>query len=221
MPKKKNRVFDVVIIADRSGSMGEGGILPEAINGYNEFVKQQHDQPGETKVTTVLFDDRYEVLYDRVPLAAVAEMTREVYVPRGNTALLDAIGKTIATFDERFAKSRAKSEKIDEDVIVCIITDGFENASREFSNEQVKALIAEREKMGWEFIYLAANANAFTRQAIATYGINQLGTKMGSTISMDSVQDSYRAAVSMTASYRDSKMSAKPMVAKTDEGPVG
>ena len=154
---KNNKPKDVelVFILDRSGSMG--GIESDTIGGYNSMLsKQKKEKTGKVSVTTVLFDDQYELLYNQVPIEKVSPMTEEEYYVRGSTALLDAIGKTVMQVKENQDKKEIKDK-----VLFVIITDGMENASREYRVEQIKKLIEERkEKDNWEFLFLGANIDA-------------------------------------------------------------
>ena len=154
---KNNKPKDVelVFILDRSGSMG--GLESDTIGGYNSMLsKQKKEKTGKVSVTTVLFDDQYELLYNQVPIEKVSPMTEEEYYVRGSTALLDAIGKTVMQ-----VKANQDRKEIKDKVLFVIITDGMENASREYRVEQVKKLIEERkEKDNWEFLFLGANIDA-------------------------------------------------------------
>ena len=154
---KNNKPKDVelVFILDRSGSMG--GLESDTIGGYNSMLsKQKKEKTGKVSVTTVLFDDQYELLYNQVPIEKVSLMTEEEYYVRGSTALLDAIGKTVMQ-----VKANQDKKEIKDKVLFVIITDGMENASREYRVEQVKKLIEERkEKDNWEFLFLGANIDA-------------------------------------------------------------
>ena len=154
---KNNKPKDVelVFILDRSGSMG--GLESDTIGGYNSMLsKQKKEKTGKVSVTTVLFDDQYELLYNQVPIEKVSPMTEKEYYVRGSTALLDAIGKTVMQ-----VKANQDKKEIKDKVLFVIITDGMENASREYRVEQVKKLIEERkEKNNWEFLFLGANIDA-------------------------------------------------------------
>ena len=154
---KNNKPKDVelVFILDRSGSMG--GLESDTIGGYNSMLsKQKKEKTGKVSVTTVLFDDQYELLYNQVPIEKVSPMTEEEYYVRGSTALLDAIGKTVMQ-----VKANQDKKEIKDKVLFVIITDGMENASREYRADQIKKLIEERkEKNNWEFLFLGANIDA-------------------------------------------------------------
>lgn len=153
----KKGLTELIFIIDRSGSMG--GLEGDTIGGFNAMLKEQQAVEGEAFVTTVLFDDQYELLHDRINIKAISPLTEKDYTVRGNTALLDAVGKTIHKI-RRVQKSTAEDYRA-EKVLFVIITDGAENASRKYTAEQVKALIQhQREKHGWEFIFIGANMDA-------------------------------------------------------------
>ena len=148
---------ELVFILDRSGSMG--GMENDTIGGFNSMLARQQGEPGECRITTVLFDDKYEILHDRIDIKAVSPITNREYFVRGQTALLDAVGRTInkivgvqknTTADHRAAK-----------VLFVITTDGLENASREFDYDKIKSMIElQKSKYNWEFIFLGANIDA-------------------------------------------------------------
>ncbi|MBR4448030.1 vWA domain-containing protein [Methanobrevibacter sp.] len=144
-PSSEN--LDLIFVMDRSGSMG--GSEEDTIGGFNSFIQREKDKNLNTHVTTILFDDQYEVLYKRKPINEVSKLTGEEYWVRGCTALLDAIGKTINTLDK----------EIDNKVLFVIMTDGMENSSREFSKEQIRSLIANH---NWEFIYIGADIDSYS-----------------------------------------------------------
>jgi len=150
------KTAEIAVILDRSGSME--AIATDAIGGFNAFVDSQRRQPGDARMTLILFDDRYEVPIKSQPLAQVPLLTRQTFVPRGSTALLDAIGRTIKKMTDSFA-ARPVANRPDT-IIVAILTDGEENASRTFSQAHIADLIAEKRAQGWEFIFLAANQDA-------------------------------------------------------------
>lgn len=153
---KINRT-ELVFILDRSGSMS--GLEDDTIGGFNAMLDKQKKEPGQAVVTTVLFDDQYELLHDRIDLRGVAPITEQEYFVRGTTALLDAIGRTIHKIDaaQRHTAPELRADK----VLFVITTDGCENASREFTLPQIKTMIQrEREKYGWEFLFLGANIDA-------------------------------------------------------------
>ena len=158
MKKKENgRKAELVFILDRSGSMS--GLESDTVGGYNSMMEKQRESGMDITVTTVLFDDRYELLHDRVKLDELKPMTNEEYFVRGSTALIDAIGKTFKKI-ERAQEHTAAAHKADK-VIFVITTDGYENASHEFRAEDVKRMVEKkRTSNGWEFIFLGANIDA-------------------------------------------------------------
>jgi len=143
---------EIVFILDRSGSMG--GLENDTIGGFNGFVKKQA-KDGQTSLTTVLFDDRYEIIHNGID-AGKAVLTEKEYYTRGSTALLDAVGKTITDVGNRLNETPETSRP--GKVIFVITTDGLENASREFSYNEVKKMITHQtETYNWEFIFMGAN----------------------------------------------------------------
>jgi len=153
----KKGLTELVMILDRSGSMA--GLESDTIGGCNSMLKKQQKTEGEVLVSTVLFDDRSEVLYDRVPLAKVPQMTEKEYYVRGCTALLDAVGGAIHHIGNvhKYAREEDRPEK----TIFVITTDGMENASRIYSYDRVKQMVErQKEKYGWEFLFLGANIDA-------------------------------------------------------------
>lgn len=158
----KKGLTELVFIIDRSGSMN--GLEDDTIGGFNSMLRQQQAVDGSATVTTVLFDDQYELLHDRVDIQKVEPMTRKTYIPRGSTALLDAIGKTIHNI--RKAQKEAKEEDRAEKVIFFIITDGQENASKHYTASMIQERIRHQEKKhGWEFIFFGANMDAIAEAA--------------------------------------------------------
>ena len=148
---------EIAFILDRSGSMGH--LTGSTISGFNEFLEKQKSLPGEAKLTTVLFDNAYELLHDAVDIKEVRPITTNEYWTRGCTALYDAVGKTIDDIGARLAAT--PEEERPSRVIVVITTDGYENASREYSQADVKNKITHQtEKYSWEFIFLGANINS-------------------------------------------------------------
>lgn len=151
---------EIIVILDRSGSMES--IAKEVINGFNSFVKEQQEQPGKARLTLVQFDDKYELNYEGVKLSKVPALE---FVPRNMTALYDAIGRTLNEQGKRIV-----DEKWADLVIVNIITDGAENASKEFDQPIIKEMVSKAEKDGWKFLFMAANQDAFA--AARSYGIS-------------------------------------------------
>lgn len=163
----KKNLTELVFILDRSGSMA--GLEEDTIGGFNAMLKKQKAEPGEAYVSTVLFDNVSEVIHDRLPLDRVPAMTGREYYVRGCTALLDAMGGAIHHIGNvhRYAREEDRPAR----TLFVITTDGMENASRRYDYGQVKAMIErQKEKYGWEFLFLGANIDA-AREA-ARFGIS-------------------------------------------------
>jgi uncharacterized protein YegL len=157
---------EIAVVLDRSGSME--AMRLEAQNGFNHFLESQQKLPGEVRLTLVLFDHKYIVEHNGVPVAEICPLDERTYVPRGTTALLDAVGRTINTIGERLAKTPESDRPAK--VLIVILTDGLENASQEFKRPQILEMIKrQREVYGWEFLFLGANQDAI--QAGSAIGI--------------------------------------------------
>ena len=158
---------ELVFILDRSGSMS--GMEKDTIGGFNSMIAKQRGEPGEALVSTVLFDNDIEVIHDRVPLEKVSLLTEEEYFVRGCTALLDAVGGAIHHIGNvhKYAREEDRPEK----TLFVITTDGMENASRKYTYEKLKGMIErQKEKYGWEFLFLGANIDA--AKEAARFGID-------------------------------------------------
>lgn len=148
---------EVVFILDRSGSMS--GLEADTIGGFNSMIAKQKKEEGEAYISTVLFDDQTEVLYDRVPIQRVEPMNDNQYYVRGCTALLDALGGAIRHIGNvhKYAREEDRPEK----TLFIITTDGMENASHKYSYDKVKKMVERQKKeYGWEFLFLGANIDA-------------------------------------------------------------
>ena len=168
--KKKNDEMDIVFLLDRSGSMS--GMEDDTIGGYNSYIEGQKD--NNVRITTVLFDDKYEMISNRTNIKDIKKLNRKSYYVRGCTALLDAIGKTINYIESKNPKK----------VIFIITTDGLENASREYDKNKIKKLIKKHND--WEFMYIGADIDSYSesesigisRKNTANYKKDKMGTKM-------------------------------------------
>ena len=153
----KKNLTELVFILDKSGSMS--GLEKDTIGGFNSMLEQQRKVNGECVITTVLFDNHYELLHDRIDIRAVQPITGKEYYVGGSTALLDAIGRTIHKIGT-VQKNTAEAYRA-EKVMFVIITDGEENASRHYSSMQIREMIQhQKERYGWEFLFLGANIDA-------------------------------------------------------------
>ena len=174
---------EVVFILDRSGSMS--GLEADTIGGFNSMINKQKKEDGEAYISTVLFDDQTEVLYDRVPVSKVEPMNDKQYYVRGCTALLDALGGAIHHIGNvhKYAREEDRPSK----TLFVITTDGLENASRNYSFKDVKKMIErQKEKYNWEFLFLGANIDAIevagnmgiSRDRAANYNCDETGTAL-------------------------------------------
>lgn len=195
MSKKKTKLqeeTEVIVILDRSGSMSS--ISEATVNGFNEFIKEQKGAKGKAFITLVQFDDSYQVDYKNVPVEAVSDLINgETFVPRGMTAMLDAIGKTI------------NEVKTDRDVVCVIITDGHENASKEYTKDTVFKLINKKTKKGWSFLFLGANQDAI--KAGGDLGINR-GNSMNYDATVKGATQAFQSMSANTVQYRSAKFTA-------------
>ena len=164
----KKGLTEMVFILDRSGSMG--GLEKDTIGGFNSLIEKQKKEEGEAYVSTVLFDNDVEVLYDRIPLNKIEPMNEKQYYVRGCTALLDALGGAIHHIGN--IHKYAREEDVPEHTIFVITTDGMENASHEYTRKKVKEMVEKQQKKyGWEFVFLGANIDAIS--TAESYGIPQ------------------------------------------------
>ena len=197
---------ELVFILDRSGSMA--GLEQDTIGGFNSMIAKQKKEAGEALVSTVLFDNEATVIHDRLPLSEVPPMTEREYFTRGCTALLDAVGEAIHHIGN--IHKYARKEDVPEKTLFIITTDGCENASRRYDYETVRRMIErQKEKYGWEFLFLGANIDA-AREA-ARFGIgadravNYKCDKAGTALNYEVISEavgSIRAAKPLSASWK-------------------
>ena len=190
---------ELVFILDRSGSMA--GLEADPIGGVTSMLAKQRATPGEAVVSTVLFDHETQVIHDRVPLKEVKDLTREDYYVRGCTALLDAVGGAIHHIGN--VHKYARKEDVPEKTLFIITTDGMENASKRYDYRKVKEMIErQKDKYGWELIFLGANIDAAREAArfgigedkAVTYRSDSVGTRLNYDVIADAVADYRRAA---------------------------
>jgi uncharacterized protein YegL len=179
-----DNLSDIICIVDRSGSMD--AIRSDAIGGFNAFLSDQKQQPGEAKLSLVLFNHEYKLVYDNVDIANVPPLDENTYRPQGMTALLDAVGRTIDAVGQRLSETPEPERPAK--VIVAILTDGLENASADYSRSKVADMIRhQQQKYSWDFIFLAAN-----QDAIATASTISIAAK--DAISFDATGEGVRNA---------------------------
>ena len=164
----KKNLTEMVFILDKSGSMS--GLEADTIGGFNSMIERQRKEPGEALVSTVLFANESTVIHDRVDIRKVELMTDRQYSVGGCTALIDAIGQAIHHIGN--VHKYAREEDVPEHTIFVITTDGMENASHRYSSDEVKRMVnRQKEKYGWEFLFLGANIDAV--ETAARFGISE------------------------------------------------
>jgi uncharacterized protein YegL len=194
----KKGLTELVFILDKSGSMA--GLETDTIGGYNAMLKKQQAVEGECRITTVLFDNNYVLLHDRIDIRAVRPMTEKEYSVGGTTALLDAMGRTIHKIVniQKNTHEAYRAEK----VMFVIITDGYENASREYTVERVRSLIQHQtDKYGWEFIFLGANIDAV--ETAQNFGISR-DRAQNYHADSDGIELNFRVMGETITAYRES-----------------
>ncbi len=203
----KNNITELVFIIDRSGSMA--GLENDTIGGFNSMIKKQKKQDGKCYVSTVLFDDRIEVVHDRVELSSIKEMTENDYCVRGCTALIDAIGSSIHHIAN--IHKYARLEDVPQNTLFVITTDGMENASHRYTSDEVKCMIEQqKKKCGWEFIFVGANIDAVETAKHFGIGedraVNYHADSKGTAVLYDSVSEAVcnmRACAPMASDWSE------------------
>ena len=198
---------ELVFILDRSGSMA--GLEKDTIGGFNSMLEKQRKEPGDAVVSTVLFDNQAEVIHDRVALADVPDLTDREYYVRGCTALLDAVGGAIHHIGN--VHKYARREDVPEKTLFIITTDGMENASRRYTYDKVRRMIEhEKEKYGWEFLFLGANIDAaaeakrfgIDESMAANYHCDEEGTALNYEVISEAITSVRACASPLSADWK-------------------
>ena len=207
----KKNLTELVFILDRSGSMA--GLEKDTIGGFNAMIEKQKAEAGEAYISTVLFDNESEVIHDRLPLRDVPRLTDREYYVRGCTALLDAVGGAIHHIGNvhKYAREEDRPEK----TLFVITTDGMENASRRYSYEKVKDMITrQKEKYGWEFLFLGANIDAAREAARFGIGADRAANYHADTVGTGVI---YEAVSETVCNFRASRPMAADWKRNIDE----
>lgn len=207
----KKGLTEVVFILDRSGSMS--GLEADTIGGYNSMLEKQKTGEGEVIISTVLFDDKIEVIHDRKPITEVKPISGEEYYVRGCTALLDAVGGAIHHIGH--THKEADTNDVPEKTLFIITTDGMENASKKYTYDKIKKMVEKKKKkLGWEFIFMGANIDAISvasqfgiaKNRAVRYESDSVGTRLN-----------YNVMSNLISSARMCQSSAKMTQAFNDE----
>lgn len=194
----KENLTEIICILDKSGSMGP--LTNDTIGGYNSYIKSQQEEQGEAYLTTILFNEDHYCLHDHVNIKDVKPITSNEYSAFGGTALMDAIGDTINIVGNRL--SNTPEEERPSHVIFVITTDGYENASKEYTRNQIKSMIEhQQEKYSWEFLFLGAGIDAY--QEAHSIGIGGMRAMSVTTDSLG-VQNVYCSIANASKSIRNS-----------------
>lgn len=200
--KKAQQTLHVTMVIDRSGSMAS--VRSDVIGGFNELLKEQQNQDGECRLTVNQFDSvGFDTLFEAMDVKEVRDATDEDFSPRGWTPLFDAIGRTITQAQIRSESPDGKDEK----VLIVILTDGFENASIEYNQSQIKALIAAKESQGWIFTYLGANHDSYLQAGQMGFARASTQNYAGDSYGTRAVMSNVSAAVSSTRTRMKGGMS--------------
>lgn len=198
---------ELVFILDRSGSMS--GLEKDTIGGFNSMLEKQRKEPGDAVVSTVLFDNETEVIYDRVVIADVPNLTDKEYFVRGCTALLDAVGGAIHHIGN--VHKYARKEDVPEKTLFIITTDGMENASRHYTYDKVRNMIErQKERYGWEFLFLGANIDAaaeakrfgIDESMAANYHCDEVGTVLNYEVISEAITSVRTSAAPLSADWK-------------------
>lgn len=201
----KDSLTDITFVLDRSGSMAS--VRDDTIGGFNAFIKSQKETAGEATMTLVQFDDQYDIHYTAKPIGEVVDLNHETFVPRGYTALVDAIGKTIVTTGERLGKMNEADRP--SKVIFVIQTDGGENSSKEFNRDKINEMIKHQTATyDWDFVFLGANQDAI--QAGGRLGI-MAGNSMTYSAGAAGTKGLFDTMACSMTSYRGGDLSKKSM----------
>lgn len=193
----KKELTEIVFVLDRSGSMC--GLESDTIGGFNAYISKQRKEEGDANVTTVLFDDCIELIHDRTNIKSMKPLTEKQYYVRGCTALLDAVGYSISRMID--TQKKLSDESKADKVVFIITTDGYENASHEYTYSSINKLIEkQKEKYNWEFIFMGANIDAVSEA-------EKLGIHSSRAVKYyhdeEGVKETYEAAAIFTSNLRN------------------
>lgn len=215
----KDNFTSINVLIDRSGSMSS--LVDDTIGGFNTFLKEQKAVPGEAIFSLSLFDYEYEQINDCVPISEAQELTVETYVPRGSTALLDALGRMINATGSKLSAMREEDRP--SKIIFLIITDGQENASKEMKHDKIKEMVKHQtEKYNWLFVYLGANVDAFSvGDSIGISGANSYnysGTRKSTQSLYSNISQSLTSSRAIGATMDSFTIDASALIDKDDKG---
>jgi len=199
-----NDLTEIVCIVDKSGSMYD--VVDETIGSFDSFIEEQKQVKGEANITLALFDNNYQLIHNGEPLDNVKSL-RETYRIGGSTALNDSIGKTIINIENRI--KTLKADKVPSKFIVMILTDGQENASSEFTTDDIKKMIGKKKSEGWDFVFLGADEAAFAQSR--NYGIAAAQSVVFSKGKMGSKSRGANVMAKMSSYYANTRSGANYM----------
>jgi len=184
---------EIVCILDKSGSMSS--VKDDAIGGFNTFLEEQKKLPGKANMSLILFNHEYEEIFSGKDIQKVLSLENKNYIPFGTTALLDAVGRTIDDVGRRLSNTNEKERP--EKVIVVIMTDGQENASKDYKRDKISEMVKhQQEKYRWEFIFLAANIDAFSEANSLSILLSNTYSYTGDSFGTQSAYDTMTSSVS-------------------------